>query len=250
MARFAPSRLAASALGAVLAAALLAACSGGDGGGGSVAADPAAALARAAARTAADDTVKMELSARASESAPPLATGSGAFDFDREVGRFTFSAFGASFEVVVAKDRVYLKTPPREPGGKEWAAVSEDDLGDGGAGGFLSSLRGQIDPREALRNLGSEITDVKVEGTEEVRGVATTHLAGRVEPEGAAAYPIEVWLDAEGRVRRLDYTLRGGGMLLGETRVRLELFGFGEDADITIPDPSTVSEGLPTTTTP
>jgi hypothetical protein len=238
-----------------------AACSSGDKN--VVADNPQAALSVAARRTADGETVKMTLDAKTSGLA--IASGAGAYDFKKEIGRFKLSGalLSAAFDLVITPDKIYVRTPT---GPKKWASVTDADL-QNGAGGFLSQIRSQLDPRETLRNLGATTKNVRVVGEEKLRGVATTHVRGDVDlsdaaiakaaPDtqdslrqarqsiGAESYPIEVWMDHDGRVRKFAYSLTvKQGEQTATTTVQLELYDFGKDPKIVIPNAADVKEGL------
>ncbi|MEY2471989.1 MAG: hypothetical protein QOK28_1318 [Actinomycetota bacterium] len=235
----------------------LVACSGGNGN--DIADHPQAALSVAADRTARDKTVKMTFTANAAGLS--VATGSGAYDFKRENGRFKLSgALLSSFDIVLTPAKIYVRTPN---GPKQWAGLTQAELESSGSGTFLSTLRSQIDPRQTLRNLGQTTKNVKVIGKEKVRGETTTHIRADVDLSDAAiakapadaqeslrqarqsiqadSYPIEVWLDNDGRVRKLAYNLT---VQTATTTVVLELYDFGKDPHIVIPKPGDVKEGL------
>ncbi|HVV36499.1 MAG TPA: LppX_LprAFG lipoprotein [Acidimicrobiales bacterium] len=247
-----------------LAAALAAsagACSKGDAV--SVSKDPAAALAAAATRTAEGNSVKLDLSAKTASLT--VATGNGAYDFDKKTGRFTLAgALLSNFDLIFTPDKVYIKTPQ---GPKKWAALTDAELANSGSTSFLASIRSQLDPRETLRNLGSGTKNAKVVGKEKVRGTDTTHVHADVDLSdaaiakapvdaqdslrqarqslGADSYPIDVWLDGDGRVRRLSYSLTvGEGTQRATTTVQLEFYDFGKDPGIVIPPASDVKEGV------
>jgi len=101
--------------------------------------------------------------------------------------------------------------------------------------------------------------EVRVLGGEELDGHPTTHLAATVPADALAgwperledaladsgALPLDVWLDEQGRVRRLEVTLTGRPSVPGVVRLRLDLEGFGEAVDIELPDPAdTVTPAL------
>lgn len=245
----------------VLLASVGAACSSSSGANDAIAKDPAAALRAAARRTADGHSVKMDISIGSGTS--KLATGEGSFDFDRNLGQFELStSLGIAFEFVMTADTVYLKNPgAAEQGRKPWVAVSEETTN--AQLGLLSQLRGDVDPREALKNLGNTVTEVKHVGTDEIRGETATHLRGRVDLSdeaiakqpveiqeslrqsqarfGPGGYPVDVWLDDDGRLRRFQYgaPLPTGG----EATVRLDLHGYGEDTNIVVPKPDDVEAG-------
>lgn len=94
-------------------------------------------------------------------------------------------------------------------------------------------------------------SEVTVVGAEEVDGVATTRLAGTVEPRAAVeaglgtqaqlalatlpALPIEVWVDADGRPARIRY-VADVPSLQGRTRTMTTTYDYrawGEPVDVT-----------------
>ena len=246
---------------AVVAVALtLVACGGNKN---NIASDPAGALKVAASKTTAGDSVKMELAAKTGSIA--VATGTGAYDFKTQTGRFTLTgALIATFDLVITPGKLYIKTPNAP---KPWAAVTEAEMAQSPSAGFLSTIRSQIDPRETLRNLGDTTKNVRVVGTEKVRDADTTHIRADVDLSDAAiakapanmqdslrqarqsiqadSYPIEVWLDKDGRVRKLVYslTVNQNGQA-STTTVELAFYDFGKDPGIVIPKASDVKEGL------
>ena len=224
---------------AVALCALLAACS--SGGTDVVAKDPEGAVLAAVRRTTDEKTVKIDFAATLGAGGVEVATGVGAFDFARDRGRFTLeSPIGGNADMVVTTDKAYLKRPESSGGEKRWVYFTDDQIAAGGDDvGFLSYLRSQIDPRQTLRNLGSTYKKVKVVGKENVRGAATTHLSGQLEPPDTAGYPLDLWLDHDGRVRRLQYAVGvGTGAAQSQTIIRMDLFDFGEDPKIVVPSDS------------
>ncbi len=243
---------------------------GGDGGD-EASKNPKAALAAASRRTAEAGSVKMTFNARlGGAKGASVASGDGAYDFTKDQGRFKLSvAFSSTVELLITPDRLYLKQPKTQPTDKTWRSVSQEELArDPSTAGFLSQLRGQIDPRAQLRNLGNNVTGVRKAGELKIRGVDTTKISGTVDLSedaiakapaeqqdslrqarqslGTEGYPIDVWLDKDGRVRRLEYQIKVGTQAVGSTgaTVRLDLFDFGEDTGVVLPDPADVQEGL------
>jgi hypothetical protein len=94
--------------------------------------------------------------------------------------------------------------------------------------------------------------DVRVVGEERLRGVPVTHLVAQVRADAggvgggvgdagdAAPGPLDVWIDADGVIRRLEHRLgrqSGGGGLtsVGEVVTTVELLDVGEAVEITPP---------------
>ena len=150
---------------------------------------------------------------------------------------------------------------------KEWISMDAADLPGGsdllgaGSGGLTS------DPSAMLEFLRGATDDITEQGTEEVRGVSTTHLAGtftlersleKVSPDarkkleasintlGADDFltnpiPVDVFVDDLGRVRRLQMTMDvpGAG---GQMSFVIDYFGFGDEVTIEVPEASQVHD--------
>lgn len=262
---------------ALVGALALGACSSGGDGADLAAEDPKAAMAAAAKRTAEAKTVKLSMAATLGNGFT-VASGTGAYDFENQLGRFSLkTTIGGNADMVITEDTLYLKAPQPGPDGKPWVALTDAALSSG-QGGYLSQLRGQIDPRSTLKVIGANVPDLRKVGTQTIRGTKTTHLAGRVdlsdaaiakapvsaradlkksqEAFGADGYPIDVWFDRDGRVRRIQYEIdTETGAQKVTSKIRLDLFDFGHDAKIAVPKASEVRDGnellgATTTTTP
>ena len=125
------------------------------------------------------------------------------------------------------------------------AKLSGNDLGLG--------MLGQSDPARALAvPARSQATSSEL-GKEDVRGVATTHYKGIIDPRealdqlsvrrseqlekqldesGVGEIPAEAWIDGDGYLRRLTVSLAVAGQTIASTT---EFFDFGEDVDIAGP---------------
>ena len=120
-----------------------------------------------------------------------------------------------------------------------------------------------------LRQLKAAGGDIEKVGEEDVRGVATTHYKATIDferyPElvpaderaaarasmrqlikltGARTAPVEVWVDDDDLVRRLEQTTKltipgAGPMSMVQ---QLELYDFGTKVDIDVPDPAEVAD--------
>jgi hypothetical protein len=248
----------------VVATVAVAACSSGDGGGGSVdvAKDPKAALAATSQRTTAARTVSLSLSA-STRTNKNVLTGSGKYDFPAKLGRFTLKTPGTTSEIVLTEEAIYVKNPKKVAGQKTWILLRN---GIEGAASYLASLRQQVDPRTTLDALGASVVDLKSIGTDKVRDAKTTHLKGRVDLTDTAiaaapadqqqglrnardalhvqTYPIDIWLDGDGRLRRVSYAITTTATgTSNTTTVTLELFGFGEKNTIKVPPDNDVRDG-------
>lgn len=152
----------------------------------------------------------------------------------------------------------------------DWVEVPPDE-----AGGLASQLglRSQVtSPTGLLDQLREARAEVEEVGTEDVRGVGTTHYRVQVDlsaladtmPEAereqfrqefgeADALPVEVWVGDDGRLHRyrVDLTEAGGASEEVESAsVEFEFFDHGSDVDIEAPPEDQVTpmeelQGLP-----
>jgi hypothetical protein len=180
-------------------------------------------------------------------------------------------------EMIIDGDTSYMKSSLFEmmPGvddSKPWFEAPADEVSDSN-----TFSQGSNDPREFLeflRNNGSEVTEV---GTEDLRGVETTHLRTVLDPEkmietaapdekadmedsldelgasGITEIPVDVWIDGDGMVRKMVMTMDMSGIDTGSDDagfdtsemsmvITMEMFDFGEPVDIDVPDPSEVQK--------
>ena len=130
--------------------------------------------------------------------------------------------------------------------------------------GQLAQLN-QADPSQALRYLRGAGEDVKEVGDEDVRGEPTTHyrltvdldkVARRspmqkaniervIEQSGIKDVPTDVWVDAEGRARRLRLAYEGFRFSpdkKGDMTMAIELYDFGLEVDVRPPPASRVTD--------
>ncbi len=177
---------------------------------------------------------------------------------------------GWKIEVVQDGDVGYVRLPAIDsklPDGKSWVRGTAGDVN---AGGFdfkeLESFT-KSDPRdvlEALRGLTGEIETV---GTEELRGVETTHYRAVLDPVelakrataghadatslvdelstqgGVTDVPLDVWIDANGLVRKLslDFTATDASSAQSShVALAFELWDYGERVEIDVPPASQV----------
>lgn len=199
--------------------------------------------------------------------------GEGAVDFDgrRATLSIELPAVGGMqfgrMEAVLIDTVMYQRFPEqiaRELGGKPWIKIDLDDVGKliGVDLGALTQSQ-SADPTQALTFLEGASDDVTVVGKEQVRDVPTTHYKASLDLAKAAEHarsdrerkalrqaaelyqggpiPAEVWIDEEGRLRRLAYTMDMSKLKLpaeiaanvpkGSMSFNMELFDFGVEVN-------------------
>jgi hypothetical protein len=157
----------------------------------------------------------------------------------------------SSFAVVSDGDYVYLHLPPQlgttTTQGKAWVRLDAKEFTKGMESGAAPTTTDPLSMFEQLAAVDAEIEQV---GTEEIRGVTTTHFRTRldltkspVQPKVAPTgpllealrnVPVDVWLDDHDRPRRqrMTFALGAGG---GSFTTTTEAYDFGTPVDIEIP---------------
>lgn len=192
----------------------------------------------------------------------------GRMSFDMsELGRAAGQDFGRA-EFVFDADVVYMSFPAiaaRLPEVEKWIRFDLRDLA-GQFGADLGELAqiNQSDPSAALEYLRAASGRVQEVGTEEVRGVQTTRYRMVVDLEKVAAttpgqransqklrqlgvrdVPTEVWVDAEGRARRLSLAYAGLKTPQGpdfDMTMQMDLYDFGVEVDVKTPPTEDVTD--------
>jgi hypothetical protein len=180
----------------------------------------------------------------------------------------------AKWKVEAIQDgtRFYVSSPLFEsalPVGKTWISGDLEKIGRehgvdlGQVGAF-----GKSDPRDMLDVLRAASGDLEQLGEDEVRGVAATHyrttidadelraqlaktdaagvadgLADSIRSAGLDEIPIDVWVDEDSLLRRLEMTLtleQLGGK--AESSLTMDLFDYGEPVDVTPPPAAQVAD--------
>src|SRR2546423_2787043 len=118
----------------------------------------------------------------------------------------------------------------------------------------------QADPSQALKMLMAS-SGARVTGTDTIRGIRTTHYAFRIDVKrllhndkalkefesvaGTGSIPADAWIDAQGRVRRLNVQMSLGGAQIGmpmTMTISEDLYDFGVNANIVAPPDSLVMD--------
>lgn len=214
----------------VSAVALVAGCGGGTAGpvkpGGPAApADPLAAALAAADTTKAAGSSRVAMQMTYRTSGGPAGSDTfdmstdGVYDYARQVGelqppRVTGQTMGLTFGRSIIARNVAYEEVPGQPG--RWMRSDYSKI--------VNTPIGQQDPAAQLELLrGIAAGGVREAGTETVRGAQARHFAITIDPKKLAAetsvvvpggileqaakmvspFPADVWIDDEGRVRRL-----------------------------------------------
>lgn len=247
----------------VLGALALTACGGGDQRAET--GDIRLVVGSAPDKTKAADTAKMQMVLRAVGGATESITFDGEVDFAHELASMTLEIDGVEADIVFDSKAMYQRIPNADlPDGKDWIKFDFAELdrlagGSGEVGAFAPG--GQQDPTATLEQL-RDADDVTEVGSEPVRGTPTTHYRALVDLNEAAVgggleaiqmrkmidelhlttIPLDVWIDAEGRVWRIsqeiDFSkseLAKGEDGVEKMIVSVEYFDFGSDVEVKIP---------------
>lgn len=178
-------------------------------------------------------------------------SGSGVQDFRTDDAQLVLKTMGQSLETRVIGGTTYTRLPAAAaPGGKTWLKA-------GGAG----SASGLTDPTQAFQVLGASLGSAKNLGSAKVDGVATTHFSTIVDLSGAASgnsalapvkklgvtkVPLQIWVDQQGRPRRITESFSGKSADTGTVALKLTLgySDFGVPVKVTAPPASQVTTSL------
>ncbi len=191
-----------------------------------------AALPAAYTATIATKTAKVSFTLNVSSASKGhivSGTGNGAIDFAAKSGQLQFGvglpgARNISLDEVVANGEVFIHLPQQAQavlGGKPWVGVQISGL-------IGTTTASGVDPSQILALLASHANSVTKMGIEPVDGVSTTHYRALVDPtklpvnsdpalhqilgqlarsSGGQPIAIDVWIDGQGRARRLATTV-------------------------------------------
>jgi hypothetical protein len=259
-----------AALLAALMAAVLTAC-------GSEDLSPRAAVAEAASKTAEAGSSRVAYSATMSggQLAEEIELeGEGTFDYRRRVGEMRMqmpAPIRGEMRTIVDGLVLYMQFPPemraRLRTEKPWLKLDLAKAGDE-MGLDLDALMqtDQGDPTQTLNYLRAASDEVEEVGEEEIRGTETTHLRATVDFDralegtlegvpagerervresfrrivrltGLKTMPMDVWIDGEGRARRIamDYEMELPATGRSRMQMAFDYFDFGVDVDVEPP---------------
>jgi hypothetical protein len=257
--------LAVVAVLAVLATAFLLVRGGSPGGS---VADAATVVHDASAKAAQVGTSSVDMQIDMTVAGQDVhATGSGAFDYRKRLGRFSIEMpqFGSMQEVVTPR-ALYMRMPDSMTGmlgtgDRPWLKISFSAFKRAGLDmSKLMNANPTADPSSLLRSLEAA-TDIKRVGTETVRGVETTHysavgtMADMVRAEGATSavdlsklpagfadteLHSDVWIDGDGLPRQLRVAMDLPD--LGSMTMTMNFYGFGDPVSVVVPPKAVVTD--------
>jgi len=154
------------------------------------------------------------------------------------------------------------------PAGKSWVRTDESKPGEKQGTDFDFQQLTNNDPRELLDFLQGASGEIEIVGTEQLRGVETTHYRATIDPleyeklvppdeqqeleslveqmaaqSGLGEIPVDVWLDEGGLVRKLTMTVSAtqpGTSGSSDASMTFEIYDYGEDVAIELPPASEV----------
>ena len=176
-------------------------------------------------------------------------------------------------EAIMDGQVVYLHFPliaKELPDGKTWIKGDADDFSQTGTAGLdqFGSFSG-MDPRDVFGFLKAVSGSIEVVGSEEVRGVPTSHYRTTLDPAkltdlvpaeqrktlsgvdeaarqaGLTELPLDVWIDADQRIRKLSIELDAkmpGSTESVQGSLVVELYDYGVPLELDLPPADQVAD--------
>lgn len=245
---------------AAMAAAVLTftGCGASGSGSGGVQEDAFTLVTTTASKTVAAKTAKAAFVVDVNTTSRDLkVNGAGVVDFANNALSVTFplpasSGISGSIDEVLVKGILYLRLPEdarAKTGGHEWVSIDPAKLTGASKSAASSYNQDLTSNLTALRAASRKIT---VRGTQRVRGVETTHYHALIDLQRAwklhgirqetiqqyqallgDTLPEDVYLDAQGRTRRVEVTIKpeAGSAAAGELKsesVSIDFYDFGK----------------------
>ena len=254
--------------GVAVVFAVLATIAGACGNGGSDQ-TPQQIVFATASETAGAGSSKIAMSiglgdAAAAQGMPSSIEAEGSFDYESRTGLLTMGLplqpgqAPVDVEMRLLQNVMYMKFPAEMSaafGGKPWVKIDLEVAAEA-AGADLGALSSAAaaDPTQSLAQLRGVSDDVTEVGEEELRGVNVTHykltinvekaiaetpeaqremVRSSLEKLGVESLPAEVWIDDDGRLRKMTQQITVEGA--GTTDVTIELYDFGTDVNVEAP---------------
>lgn len=171
--------------------------------------------------------------------------------------------FDAPMQMVIDGSVVYMRWALLEQitGTGGWISIAPEDLEL--AGSSLGLGASTNDPSQFLDTLRGASDDIEELGTEQVRGVPTTHLRATIDLDKALAelpedqrdlseaqfevldasgtgFVLDVWIGSDGLPRRLAMDLSSLARAMGgrSGSLSVDFFDYGEPVEVVVPDPA------------
>lgn len=228
--------------------------------------DPQSLVAGFAERARDEKSAKFSMSVASGAGGQSFSfTADGVIDFKKQVGSMTIDLGDAlksapssagiptEFDMVFGNGVVYIKGGfgQKLPEGKTWLKV------DSKSGGLFGSSG---DPTAFFDQLKGVAGDIKVEGTETIRGTSTTKYSASIDTEKAIAaapaasrevirkgfeglpattLPVTVWAGDDGLLRKMSFEIKTKDITASTA---FELYDYGTAVSVTLPSPAEVYE--------
>jgi hypothetical protein len=207
--------------------------------------------------------------------APITLNGTGVFNYRSQEGHLALDVSGVPaggglpggalrVEEIFKSDTIYVASPllsGRLPGGARWLKLDVAKSAAAVGLGLQQLTAGQSNPAQFLEYLKAAGGATTAVGHQLIRGVPTTHYRGTIDlrkvaalvpsadraavssglsqllaQTGVSSIPVDVWVDAQRMVRRMQISLapRASGRPLAFT-IGVELFDFGPTAPVAPP---------------
>ena len=168
-------------------------------------------------------------------------TGNGAVDFDRQRAQAHIELMGLQLDGTVDGATIYAKSALF--GDSSWYRLSDKDASTPSDGGLASIWSKLIDPAQLFQTLQDASSSMTLVGSDKIGGVDTTHYTGNIAvptqqgSSGAqsASVPVDVWVDGQGRIARVQSTLSGGSGAAISGKVTVDLHDYGKAVSIEAP---------------